>query len=261
MSTATAPSVSSPHAALIAALQAADPEPAIEQAHRQLTTRGGDLPLLLAMAAALVRAGLAGIARRLLESVGAPVQEHASVRQILDHIARVPSGQLAPSFLANRFAVNREIVLSRFPHLRSLLAAAALPPDICIYRSHAGNDHALRESPLNRGGMQTVFPFIDFRANVAAMRLPPADLSTAFLMIGVPSPQMLARLIRENVSGYRPPIDIIETDPDIFIVWLHLLDDPAILHDPRVGLAARPPRSFSPITGPDGSRRPSTAGP
>ena len=68
MTTLTAPP-NTLQASLIEALGAAQPERALEQAFHQLS-RGGDLPLLIAMVKALVRAGMAGLAVRLLHAGG-----------------------------------------------------------------------------------------------------------------------------------------------------------------------------------------------
>ena len=70
------------------------------------------------------------------------------------------------------------------------------------------------------------------------MGLPPADLATSYLLVGVPSPQLLQRLLSVSVGGYRPPVDIIETDTQTFLAWLHLLDHSGLRIDGRVHVFA-----------------------
>ncbi len=215
-------------------MQAAQPEPAIEQAFRHIASRGADVPLLLAMAAALIRADLAGLAGTFLRSAGERACANDSVRAMLDQIAALPTGELNRDELRARYQRNIHALLSCRPQLTSPLLDAGLPDNVHIYQSRAGNLHAVREVSAPR--LDTVFPFIDFRATAAGMRLPQADLSTSHLLVGVPSPQMLQRLIGVNVDGYRPPIDIIESDCEAMIIWLHMLDDPNLWTDSRVRL-------------------------
>jgi hypothetical protein len=175
----------SPSADLIAALKAADPEPVIEQAFRHITTRGAALPLLLAVADAMARAGLAGLATTLLRSAGERACANDSICSMLDRLEELPSGELRRDEMVARFRCNVSALETQHGSAASVLRDAQLPHDIRIYRSRAGNLHAARKHSTPQ--LETVFPFIDFRATASAMRLPPADLTTSYLLVGVPA--------------------------------------------------------------------------
>lgn len=225
----------SPHAALIRALAGDDPEPILERAFAQLG-RGGDLPLLLATAAALARCGLGGIATRLLTSSGAAVAAHPQTTSMLAELRRLPTGAIDTEVIRDRFRSNVSLVIKRSPALAAMLDPAQPPRDVTIYRSRTGNVHALREQA--GGPWQWVFPFIDQRAQAAAMQLPQSNLDTSIALIGVPSAPLLERLLKMNAGDYRPPIDILETDLEALGIWLGMLDRVEMLDEERVLLFA-----------------------
>jgi hypothetical protein len=226
--------LTSPHVALIAALQSSDPEPAIEQTFPHISTSGADLHLLLQLASGLVRAGLAGLADITLKSAGAKISEHDAVRAMLDQIGRLPSGEVPSQALQQRFIANVNALRARKADPAERLAAAPAPFTFRVFQSRAGNLHAIRHHATPR--LDLIFPLIDARRAAATLPLPPADLATSFLLVGVPSPHLLRRLLESTADGYRPPIDIIEGDPAILAIWLHMIDDPAVFADGRVSL-------------------------
>jgi hypothetical protein len=85
-------------------------------------------------------------------------------------------------------------------------------------------------------------PFVDHRRHAAALTLDEATEGSSFLLLGVPSPPLLARLWSlRSASGYVPPLDVIEPDAGALDIWLHLLAaDGPLLDDPRLGVFAGP---------------------
>src|SRR5688572_22049887 len=86
------------HAALIDALNDGERERALEQAFQQLS-RGGNLPLLLAMTKAMVHAGLAGLALRLLNSSAGLLAADPQLAMLAKRLENLPSGEIASAEL------------------------------------------------------------------------------------------------------------------------------------------------------------------
>lgn len=229
------PNSVSPHAAVIASLSAADPEPALEQGLAHLS-RGGDLPLLLALAAAMVRCDLAVLADALLRSTGPAIEKHPSVQQMLSQIARLPANEFNSREIERRFRANAAAVCARHPELRGRIDPSLPPSGLRFIRSRAGNVHVLRADAAPR--FTVLFPFVHHLAHAERLNLPAASLVSSTCMIGVPSEPMLQRLWSQDVGGYRPPIDVIETDIEVLRAWLCLPESTAMVESPRLQLFA-----------------------
>lgn len=200
--------------------------------------RGGDLPLLLQLAAAMTRCNLAGMAKLLLRSTGDAVRQQHHVRAMLEQIEQTPSGEQSSFIWQERYRNNVVAVCEGRPHLRALLNVDDPPEHVRFYRSRAGNMHAVRES--GDGTLRTIFPFIDFRTQAANAQFPKPTLLSATALIGVPSHAILERLLDQSVQRYRPPIDVIETDLEALRMWLCMLNDVEAFRDNRVGIHAGP---------------------
>ncbi len=232
MSVATPIKPLSPHADVIALLSSADPEPALEQGVARLS-RGGDLSLLLALASAMMRCDLAPLAEALLRSTGPAIEKHPIVQQILTQISGKPIREIARNDLFQRYRANATAIESRRPDLKPALDGGP-PSAMRFIKSRAGNVHVLRENTSPR--FTTVFPFVHHTAHAAAAKLPDATLQTSMCLIGVPSMPLFARLWEQNVAGYRPAIDIIETDREALRAWVCLIDGAEMLADRRLNL-------------------------
>src|SRR5205809_1787463 len=89
------------HGPLLEALDGADCESALEQAFLQLN-RCGDFQLLLALAKALIRTGVAGIAARLVRSMCGLVIAEPQVASLAGQLERLPSGEISADTLQRR---------------------------------------------------------------------------------------------------------------------------------------------------------------
>jgi hypothetical protein len=225
-------------ASLIDALGGPEPERALEQAFIHLA-RGGDLPLVLATLKSLVRVGLAGIAVRLLHSAGGLLAAEPQLAALADQLAAMPQGQVPDSVLRRRFQSNVHHLLAERPHLRNCAERWSQAIEgVCVFRSITGNLHSVRGESAHRT-LDLIFPFADQAGQARTLNLPGLSLNSSFLLVGVPNPSLFARLLAlKTSSGYQPPIDVLETDADVFGLWLHLIDEGAALSDERVSVFA-----------------------
>ncbi|MDY7109210.1 MAG: hypothetical protein SYC29_11300 [Planctomycetota bacterium] len=227
-------------APLIAALEGPQREHALEQAMKRLHA-AGDVHLLLAMIKALLRLGLAGLALRLLHSTRVPRPMQNDLRDLADELAALPSGETPLAGLADRYRAHASILHARWPHLRDVIPAS--PPDlddVHLFITPAGNTHAVRDDPAGR--LHFLFPFVDHHRQAARFEPGPVREGSAVRALGVPPPPLLMRLFALHTdSDFRPPIDIIEPDPRVFALWLHLADMARLFDDVRI----------TPFVGPD----------
>lgn len=228
-------------ASLIAALSdpKGQPERSLEQAFIQLS-RGGEVPLLLAMVKALVRIGLAGIAVRLLNAGGGLLTTEPQIAALAEQLAVLPTGELSHDSLRNNLQAQVESLLRTHPQLQQLARQLKqIDPAVHIYRSNTGTIQALRHG--TNGRLEFVFSFADHRAHAQAAAIPNVDINTSFQLIGVPSVPLWKRLVAlKTASGFRPPIDLIETDVGVFALWLSLLDGTDVWGDERVRVYVGP---------------------
>ncbi len=215
------------------------PEQALEQAFIQLA-RGGDLPLLMAMVKAFMRVGLAGIAVRVLQSAGGVLAAEPQLASLADRLARLPSGEIDPEVLANRARGNLDAIVPTRPQLAPLRDhCAGFMSPVHVFVSTSGNQYVLRDSP--DGKLDFVFPFGDQIFVTGALKLPETTQTTSFVMVGVPNAALWQRLLQLRApNGYIPPIDVVEPDADILLLWLHLIDSADVLRDERVALFTGP---------------------
>lgn len=226
---------SSPHAALISRLGAPNPEPALEHAMAQLA-RGGNVRLLLALAAAMTRCNLAGIALRLLRATAPHIQREPSVQAVVSQLAQLPSGAIPQAMILRQYCANRLALLERLPHLQEIGIDDTPPAGIYCFRSRAGNVHAIREGPNQ--SFSFMFAFVDQVDAVAKMALPDPDLATSVGFVGVPCEPLLRQVCRWNVQGYTPPITVIEPSLEALRAWLCMVEDISLLRDARLAFFA-----------------------
>ncbi|UCD75408.1 MAG: hypothetical protein JSV91_00520 [Phycisphaerales bacterium] len=229
----------SPHAALIAALDASHSDAALERAFSELVS-GADLPLLLAILRALVRQGVAGLAVRLLESTGGLLTDRPDLAALADELSQPPSGEIQWSELDERFRDNANAALSGNPHLHDTLDDLThISERLHLFVTRSGTPSVVRDD--GQGRLDFVLPFGDVRSRAAGLDLPETHKITGFVLRGVPSGPLLARLLDvRHRNGFAPPIDILETDPEVFGIWLRVLEHGSALGDPRLNLFVGP---------------------
>ena len=218
---------------LIHALSGDLPERALEQAFLQLS-RGGSLPLVLAMIRALVNAGMAGLALRMLHATAGLLAAEPQLAALASRLDGLPAGELGHAELRRRFEMNcsaLEIQGKLSPDFDGSFDIS----DFGVFQSAKGNVHVVRGK---RGcGLHFVFPFADQVAQVNALNIPSEAPAASYLLIGVPSVPLWRRLLTVRTSaGYRPPIYICETDMRVMQLWLHLIEAPEAWRDDRVWL-------------------------
>lgn len=219
------------HGSLIEALKGPDPERALEQAFIQLS-RGGHMSLLLAMIKALVRAGLAGIAARLLRASGGLLAAEPQLTALANQLESMPSGEVSPQILSARRTANLLALEQRCPLIAATIKQCRYE-NIRIFCSAKGNLHASRDDA--HGKLEFVFPFVDQIFHASAAKLEPPAVGGAFLLMGVPSAPLWKRLCSLRAdNGFVPPIDVIEPDPAIFHAWLGLIETSDGLSEERV---------------------------
>lgn len=222
-------------AAAIETLGGPEPEYGLERA-LPILAADPSVDLLLAAVKALVRSGVAGLAMRLVEAMGAEALPFAELRAKL---ASMPSGALDGEMLAARWTARRSRLVERRPDLGSL--PTKLPQGVVAFRSTRGNVYLVR---ARAGGLDFVMPFEDGVRRAASVALPTLDATTSFCLLGLPSEPLLRRMLGVvSPTGYAPAIDIVEGDADRFALWCATLDDASELLSERcevfVGATAR----------------------
>jgi hypothetical protein len=232
MTTLVAPAASSLRT-LYKALEGSQPEAALEQAFPQFA-RGADISLALAITKALVRIGLAGLARRFLQSLqsGTPLQ--SQFVHLGEQLAALPSGELSYAERARRHNQNVNALLTTRPHLSNHIASFKDSAELfLIFLSKRGNYYVIRND--RPAQFDFVFPFADNISHVPASRLPSPENTTSLVLLGVPSIPLWDHLhSMQTDNGYVPPIYVIEPDSAIFSLWLQMIDAPNALRDERV---------------------------
>jgi hypothetical protein len=219
------------HLQPVSDLDAAHPDGALERAFAQLS-RGGDLQLVLAMARALVRAGVAGLAARLLGALAPQLAGQPEIASLRDQLARLPSGEVPSEQCRRTFDANIAV-------LRDAPCAWEAVAALRVFRTLQGNVCAVRDEPAGR--MEIVLPLVDAEANAARLVLPPVEVGSAYLLAGVPGGPLLRRLMALRTdSGFEPPIDVLEPNPDALAAWLSAQDLAEVLAGPRVAILAGP---------------------
>jgi hypothetical protein len=220
-------------ASLIAALESDQSETALEHAFLQLA-RGGNFPLVLAILKVLVRAGLAGLGLRLLESSSGLLTAEPQVAALAERLAALPSGEWTAGVIEHRWKTNSDQLRRSHPHLQAMIDSTLnghFP--FRVFESASGNRHVIRADRSSK--LEFVFPFVDQQAHASAAKLPEDSLSASYLLLGVPSAAFWARLLSIRTGGgYEPSIDMLESDPSIFGLWLALIDIPKPLSSDRV---------------------------
>ncbi len=210
--------------ALLNALEGEHAEAALEQAFSQLA-HGGTLQLILAMTKALVRIGVAGLAVRLLQAGGDQLLANPQIADLVRQLRALPTGEISASERLIRLGHNVEKIKELVPQcVTRLKNSQSVISEIQAFRSHKGNIFVIRNQSASK--LEFVFPFSDQVANIHKMKWPELSLSTSFLLLGVPNAALWTKLLSFQLSnGYGPPIDIIETDENVFAIWLQLVDN------------------------------------
>ncbi len=216
-------------AAISAALNGADPESAIESAYVRIAD-AGDLPVLLAMIRAMVRIGLSGLALRVLNAVDGLLAD-PQLAGLAQQLSRLPSGEIPAATLRSRYAERRAVLVRTVPSLSSL--PSSLPERLHVFRSIKGNHQIVRDRADRK--IDLVVPLADHAARAASIALPPFTPTSSFSLLGTPTPQLFARLLTQrDPAGYAATIDVLESDVELFSIWLALLDDASDLVSGRV---------------------------
>jgi len=225
----SAPAAPVDHRRLIADLDGA----AVDAA---LTPAGGTVDLLLAVLRALVRCGMAGIALRLLRSAGPLVDANPELAGLCKELAAVPAGDVPLTSFAGRYEINCAALADAGMRWCEALPPAGAPGSaLRVYMTPEGNWQVIRDSEAGR--LDFVFHFDDHRQRARSFPLDDVADRGSALLAGVPHPPLLSRLLeRRSAEGFRPPIDIIETDLEVLAVWLHLVDIAAEVQSGRIGV-------------------------
>jgi len=218
---------------LIAELTSENVEAALSKALLQLK-HGADLPLVMAIVRAFVQVGTPGLAVRLLRSSPQLIDNHLEIAALVKQLSALPSGEVSPETLDDRFNINLRVLSRRLPNLpERLVEFIQTPPDVSVFKTTTGNYHVLRTR--FESSFQLVFPLTDHCAQARNLQLPPLEVGTGFLLVGVPSTPMFDRLVNlEGMNGYCPPLDIVETSAEIFALWLRLIENQDDLRDERL---------------------------
>ncbi|MCP3905633.1 MAG: hypothetical protein GY715_18560 [Planctomycetes bacterium] len=223
------------HRRLIADLDGPNVDAALTAALGALAS-GGSVDLLLAVLRTLVRNGLAGIALRLLRSAGNLVETNPEIAGLCEQLAALPPGDVPLTTFAERYEANRAALAGTGMTWCDALAPAGVPGSaIRVYMTPEGNCQVIRDDDAGR--LDLVFHFDDHRRRAAAFPLGDVEDRGSALLAGVPLPPLLERLLgRRSREGFRPPVDIVETDLEVLAVWLHLVDIAPAVTERRVGV-------------------------
>src|SRR5262245_18439780 len=103
------------------------------------------------MIKALMRAGLSGIALRLLDAVSGLLAAEPQIATLADRLADPPSGEIGSHESSHRYRRNLAILHEQHsPLSASLTRYEETIGAFRVYRSHKGNVHVLRDIASNK---------------------------------------------------------------------------------------------------------------
>lgn len=159
--------------------------------------------LLTALVKAMVRAGVAGMALRLVESL-----RDGRLTAMADVLRTLPTGEIQQSPIGHTCGF-----------------AAGTPRPSVAYRSAEGNTFLFWDTPAS---FRPVLPIRDGRAIAARTAWPRIAIGASFGVFGVPDPAVWDALVKlEGPAGYKPAIDVFEPDPDVLGAWLRVVETSA----------------------------------
>jgi hypothetical protein len=207
----------------------------LDLAYRYLPLVQRDPQVVVLMLKQLLRLGLGGPARELLDLRHDLEGAEAELRQLRQIVAAAPTGRVPWESTRAVFEAN----------MRALKQALRQPDDALDTLSdalrgctmHRGADGLPHVSRKSDGGFRRWIPALTNYAELAAIEIRVADLSRATLILGVGLHSFVESVVQKT-RGRKEfgavPLFLVEPNAARFAAWLHCGDRVAVLTDPRM---------------------------
>lgn len=206
----------------------------LDLGYRLLQTREPDGDLIVLMIRAMVRLGLGGPARELLQFARQRGVD-LDVDALRAMLVSLPIGRMPWSACAPRFEANISALLAVQPELRDALPELHdTPREWQLVQTHAGEALLSRSHPH---AVRLWNPGILNHSITASVALPGATPGTPMLVVGVGVNALVQHVVDHTAT---PPgaagvmLLIVETDPVRAAAWLHTMDIVRLVENGRV---------------------------
>lgn len=206
----------------------------LDQAFAYLGRVESDPEVVLLTVSALVKLGLGGPARELLQ-VRKDLESEVDVDGLRKSLTSVPIGRVPWDRLSGQFEANRSALAEHHPELAErVLALRESRHRVDLFQTLDGQYHL---STRATGELRSWLPGLLDHAAVAGLELPLAAGGPAAVVVGIALSQLIDRAYAatqpdEGAQGV--PLFVIDPDVGRLTAWLHVADRTAVLGNERV---------------------------
>ncbi len=219
---------------LIALGRSDQPYRFLDQAFVYLGRVESDPAVVLLAVSALVKLGLGGPARELLQ-VRKDLEPEVDVDGLRKSLTSVPIGRVPWDRFCGQFEANRNALAEHHPELAERVSALhESRRRLDLFQTLDGQYHVSRRAT---GELRSWLPGLLDHAAIAGLELPLSAGGPAAVVVGIALSQLIDRAYGatqpdEGAEGV--PLFVVDTDVGRLAAWLHVADRTAVLGDERV---------------------------
>ena len=219
---------------LIALGRSDQPYRFLDQAFAYLGRVESDPAVVLLALEALVKLGLGGPARELLQ-VRTDLEPEVDVDGLRKSLTSVPIGRVPWERFCGQFEANRKALAEHHPELAERVSALhESRRRVDLFQTLDGQYHV---STRATGELRSWLPGLLDHAAIAGLELPLSAGGPAAVVVGIALSQLIDRAYGatqpdEGAEGV--PLFVVDTDVGRLAAWLHVADRTAVLGDERL---------------------------
>ena len=219
---------------LIALGRSDQPYRFLDQAFKYLGRVKSDPAVVLLAVSALVKLGLGGPARELLQ-VRKDLETEVDVDGLRKSLTSVPIGRVPWDRLSGQFEANRKALAEHHPALAERVSALhESRRRVDLFQTLDGQYHV---STRATGELRSWLPGLFDHAAIAGLELPLSAGGPTAVVVGIALNQLIDRAYGatqpdEGAEGV--PLFVVDTDVERLAAWLHVADRTAVLGDERL---------------------------
>ncbi len=219
---------------LIALGRSGEPYRFLDQAFAYLGRVESDPAVVLLALEALVKLGLGGPARELLQ-VRKDLESEVDVDGLRKSLASVPIGRVPWERFSGQFEMNRKALAEHHPALAERVSALhESRRRLDLFQTLDGQYHV---STRATGELRSWLPGLLDHAAIGKLELPLSPGGPAAVVVGIALSQLIDRVYgatqhEEGAEGV--PLFVVDPDVGRLAAWLHVADRTAVLGDERL---------------------------
>jgi len=207
----------------------------LQQSHRALAEPQVSPSLTEVTLDGLVRLGLGGCARELIQSPQASRLDGARASGLVESLQALPDGRLTWERLAATWRRNIQTLATRDADLAARIEqAASRLQHVHLHRTARG---ALYLSQPAKGSVRRWLLPVTIEPAEEKIELPPRGKLGPVAFVGLRVGTLLRRIVEDTCNLFLTlshPVYLIEPDARRLVAWLHVADQTALLSQPRV---------------------------